>query len=313
MRKILSLCLVILLLVHSTVPVFSIEAGDDSLQKTPTIEDLLTTNEDAIPHLSNAEVLAYSQTVSTLRTPARSEWAVATTVILENAYRQEVVSVSETADFIEFTFEEPEDIRNNVGYISKVVYTKPESRAQASDYETKITYMYGWMDGYYSLEDNVGKWETVQDILLTVAGYIPKLSVFTFVTDILGISTSILKDTDKVHAANTTQYYVLNKIGQVKNEVTGLWQQWAYVGSRRSFYRTIFEIEDYPGHWDTLGWEETEPNNYANPTNADKVEKKANFDNNTWIINKAISCYEYDQVYRNIYGWTIYFSDTIPG
>lgn len=43
-----------------------------------------------------------------------------------------------------------------------------------------------------------------------------------------------------------------------------------------------------------------------------KEEKKDNFDNNTWIINKAISAYEYDRAYMNVYGMTLYFSDTIP-
>lgn len=74
----------------------------------------------------------------------------------------------------------------------------------------------------------------------------------------------------------------------------------------------MLEEEVYPDYWNTLGVQETIADNLNNPTNADKVEKKANFDNNTWIINKAISAYEYGRAYMSVYGMTIYFSDTIP-
>lgn len=71
-------------------------------------------------------------------------------------------------------------------------------------------------------------------------------------------------------------------------------------------------VKDVTAYWNTLGVKETIADNPNNPSNADKEEKKDNFDNNTWIINKAISAYEYDRAYMNVYGMTLYFSDTIP-
>lgn len=312
MKKLLSVCLAIVLLANMTIPAFAVEAGEDTFQQSSPVDDFLTTDEAAMPHLSNEETQTYSQTAVTLNTPARAAWAEATAATLEEAYSQEVRSVTETEDFVVFTFEEPDEVVSNVGYISKVEYTKPESLAVTSDYETKITYMYGWLDGYYSLEEKSGTWSAIKDTLLTVAGFVDQLTIYLFAIDVLGIASNFFTGPELVKAENTAQYYVLNKIGQVKNEVTGLWQQWAYVGSRRSFYRTLLEKEVSTNYWNTLGVEETIANNTNNPTNADKVEKKTNFDNDTWIINKAISAYEYDRAYMNVYGWTVYFSDTIP-
>lgn len=148
--------------------------------------------------------------------------------------------------------------------------------------------------------------------LVTVAGYIGPLKISAFAFTVLGIASNFFNGPEVVKAENTGQFYILNKIGQVRSEVTGLWGQWAYVGSRRTFYRTLLEKEVSPGYWNTLGVKETIADNPNNPSNADKEEKKDNFDNNTWIINKAISAYEYDRAYMNVYGMTLYFSDTIP-
>lgn len=312
MKKILSVCLAVALLANMTIPAFAIEAGEDAFQQNSSVNDFLTTTEDAMPHLSNAEIQTCSQNMATLNDPVRAAWAEATADTLEDAYSQEVHSITETENFVVFTFEEPEEVVNDVGYISKVEYTKPESLAVSSNYETKITYMYGWLDGYYSLEKKSGTWNAIKDTLVTVAGYIESLRISAFAFTVLGIASNFFNGPEIVKAENTAQYYVLNKIGQVRSEVTGLWGQWAYVGSRRTFYRTLLEKEVADGYWNTLGVKETIADDANNPGNADKVEEKTNFNNNTWIINKAISAYEYDRAYIDVYGMTIHFSDTIP-
>lgn len=49
------------------------------------------------------------------------------------------------------------------------------------------------------------------------------------------------------------------------------------------------------------------------PTNYDRIEKKPNFDNDSWIINKAISCYKNDEgVYSNIYMTVFNLSPKLP-
>lgn len=312
MKKIICVCLVALLLTNLAVPVFAAEAGADSFHSLSPVDKFLTTDEESMPHLSRTETQTYSQSTTTLNIPSRSAWVNATTATLEKAYSQKVISITETKDFVIFTFEEPEKVVNNVGYISKVKYTKPESKAIASNYETKITYMYGWLNGYYSLEEKTGAWNTIKDSLLTVAGFIEELTIYMFVFDVLGIAYNYFSGPEIVRAQNTAQYYVLNKIGQVKNEVTGLWQQWAYVGCRRGFHRTLVEEEVYPNYWNTVGIKETIANNPNNPTNHDTIEVKPNFYNDTWIMNRAISAYERDRVFMDVYGMTIYFSNTLP-
>lgn len=312
MKKILSIFLAVALLANMTIPAFAVEEGEDKFKENSSIDDFLTTDEGSMPLLSNEEMQTCSINVATLNDPVRAAWAEATAETLEEAYSQEVLSITETENFVVFTFEDPEEVVSNVGYISKVEYTKPESLAVSSNYETKITYMYGWMDDYYSLEKKSGLWSAIKDTLVTVAGYIGPLKISAFAFTVLGIASNFFNGPEVVKAENTGQYYILNKIGQVRSEVTGLWGQWAYVGSRRTFYRTLLEKEVSPGYWNTLGVKETIADNPNNPSNADTEEKKDNFDNNTWIINKAISAYEYDRAYMNVYGMTLYFSDTIP-
>ena len=311
MKKLLSVVLCFSMIFALCVPAFAVETDQENMsQEFSAVDEFLTTNEDAMPPVPDFSVQT-TNPVSTLNMPSRAAWVKNTTETLESAYSQSVVDVSETKDFIVFTFEEPEEIYNDFGYIDRVEYVKPESTA-ATEYETKITYMYGWLDGYYPLEEQSGKWSAVKDLLLTVAGFSEKLSVYLFVVDVLGIAYNYFKGPDVVKASNTTQYYVLNKIGQVKHEITGLWLQWAYVGSRRSFYRTLIEKEVSQNYWNTVDFTETRANNVKNPTNADNVEKKANFDNDTWIAEKAVSAYLKERAFKDVYGWTVYFSETIP-
>lgn len=312
-RKIMSLILSFALIAGLATPAFATEGiSSDKTTHNKELESFLTTNEEPVPVLSAKEISTLPRSYETLSTASRANWLNATKKTLEKAYSQTVSRVSETTDYIVFEFTAPEKIRTNFGYIAKVEYVKPESRIANVEYETKITYMYGWMDGYYPLEEQNGTWNVIKDMLITVAGYINQLSVYTFAYTVLDVGYNFFQPTDTVKAANTTQYYVLNKIGQVRHDITGLWLQWAYVGSRRAFYRTIMEVENQYGHWTTVGYKETMPNSMTNPTNPDKTEKKAHFDDNEWIIEKAINSFLYERAYRDVYGMTIYFSENMP-
>lgn len=314
MKKTISFLLILIMLCTMSIPAFAVDnTSSTTLEMSADVQDFLTTNEESMPLLDASDVQSLSGSTSTLNTSTRSAWVAETEVILEESYAQEVSAVFETTDYIVFTFDAPETIIENVGYVDKVEYVKPESVNASSTYQTKIAYMYGWLDGYYPLEEQTGKWSAIKDVLLTVAGFAEKLTIYTTAITVMEIAADYFKGPETVKASNTTQYYVLNKIGQIKSTLTGMWEPWAYVGSRRCFYRTLIEEEvGTTNYWRTVGVEETIPNSLTNPTNADKTDKKLYFDNNSMIIKKAIEGYTYDRAYMDVYGWTTQFSDTIP-
>ena len=310
MKKILSLILVVTMLFAVSIPAYAVDANYE--EEINERDNMLFTSESEMPRLSPFEIQSTGYLPSTMHVQSRISWINETKVILENAYSQEVKSINETTDFIVFSFKPPIHTIENVGYIDRVEYVKPES-ALASTYDTKLTYMYGWLGGYYSLETQSGEWGTVKDLLISVAGLSNKLTVYSFAISVLGIAANYFSGPEIVNAQNTAQYYVLNKIGQVRDPSTGLWGQYAYVGSRRAFYRTILEEEGSYGHYTTLGFKETVPNSESNPTNGDKIELKSHFNDDNWIINKAVYIYQYGtHAYMDVYGMTVYFSDTYP-
>lgn len=314
MKKSISFLLILTMLCNFSFPAFAVDNKNSTMvEVSADVRDFLVTNEESIPPLDASDMQSLSRSTSTLNTSTRSAWVAETETILEESYAQEVSAVFETTDYIVFTFDAPETIIENVGYVDRVEYIKPESANASSTYQTKIAYMYGWLDGYYPVEEHTGKWSALKDILLTVAGFSEKLTIYTTAITVMGIAADYFKGPETVKAGTTTQYYVLNKIGQIKSTLTGMWEPWAYVGSRRCFYRTLVEEEvGTTNYWKTVKVKETTPNSLTNPTNADKTDKKLYFDNNSKIIQKAIEGYTYDRAYMDVYGWTIQFSDTIP-
>lgn len=304
MKRIISMFLSVSLCLGLCIP---ISASATNTSSSFYADNLLTT-EDEMPQI----ITTRSASQSTLQTYSRDNWAQETKQILEEAYSQNVYSITENKDYIIFTFDTPEQIVNDTGYIDHVEYLKPES-SLSSAYSKKLTYMYGWGDGYYSLEKKTGKWSAIKDLMLSVAGLSSEISVYTFAISVLGIAANSFAAETPMQAQNTTQYYFLNKIGQVKDPNTGIWGPYAYVGSRRFFYRTLLEKKGSYDHYETLGVKETKPNNERNPSNYDKIEVKLNFDNDSWILSKAEKVYtDGTRVYMDVFGMPKYFSETLP-
>lgn len=305
-KRLISAFLGIVLCLGLCVPAF---ATSDPVTPLTDVPDVPLTSEDEMPEI----ILTRGSPENTLEISSRKEWAESTCRVLEDAYSQRVQSVSEDKDYIIFTFEEPKRVAGDTNYIGRVDYLKPESQLATTSYSTKITYMYGWGDGYYSLEEQSGRWDLVKNLTITVAGLGKKLTIASFAASMLGISADYIKPAEPVRAANTAQYYLMNKIGQLKDPRTGLWGMYVYVGSRRAFYRTILEKKDSYGHYDTLGYEETKPDSLTNPSNYDKVEFKAHYQDNSWIIDKTKNVFENAaKAYMDVYGYPKYFSETVP-
>lgn len=296
------------------VPIFASEP----VLTDSTANPMLLTTEDDMPKIPTARAITSSATsdssFSTLETAARSTWASNTKEVLEDAYAQKVTDITEDADFITFTFDAPTEISPDTGYIDHVEYLKPESELATSTYSKKITYMYGWADGYYSLEKKEGTWSAIKDLFLTVAGCAGEtMSIATFALSILGIAADFFSPTDPIRAENTAQYYLMNKIGQIKDPNTGIWCMYVYVGSRRSFYRTLLQKKGSYDHYVTVGFEETIPDSESNPSNYDDIEYKAHYLDNSWILDEVENIYLYGtRAYMSVFGMPKYFSETIP-
>lgn len=116
MKKLLSVVLCFSMIFALCVPAFAVETDQENMsQEFSAVDEFLTTNEDAMPPVPDFSVQT-TNPVSTLNMPSRAAWVKNTTETLESAYSQSVVDVSETKDFIVFTFEEPEEIYNDFGY-----------------------------------------------------------------------------------------------------------------------------------------------------------------------------------------------------
>ena len=305
-KKVVSFFLAVIMCSTLCVPAFAVSKFDENNSRLQVFNPLETT-EASMPSVG------VGNSRSNYSVSARESWAKSTGEILANAYDQKLDDISESSEYIIFSFEAPEEIEPNVGYIDRVEYLKPEADTWNSTYSKKITYMYGWLDGYYSIEEKTGTWSAIKDLTITVAGLINKISIQAFALSVLGIAADTFKGPEKVNAQTTSQYFVLNKIGQLKDPTTGIWGHYTYVGSRRAFYRTLLEKEVSNGYYNTLGVEETTANNTKNPTNYDKIEYKSHFSDNNWILNKTEDVYENGtRAYMDVFAMTDHFSSTWP-
>ncbi|MCO5384859.1 MAG: hypothetical protein NHB14_02835 [Desulfosporosinus sp.] len=324
-KQFMSFVMVIILSATLFLPAAAVQFDcieSEEIDSVSLTAEALTTDEADVPQLSAATMVLSNSLVrtdamissNTLAIPARAIWAEETAAVLEESYSQSVSGIYETADFIVFEFEDTpvEDITE--GHILKVEYVKPESAlAAGTSYSTKIIYMWGWLDGYYPVSRRTGTWAAIRDLSISVVGLNNTMSVASFVASVLLMGLDYFKPTDPVDAQSLVQYYCLNKIGEVRDPNTGLWQMLVYVGSRKSFRRCLIEKEDGYGHRVTVGVTETIPNNLRNPSNFDRMEIKNYFNDEYWIVNKAIQVYESGtRAYMDVFGLPQYFSDTVP-
>lgn len=312
MKKLFSIVTTIIMILTLAVPASAVEFIQETDTAIQSLEKLSTT-EDDVP----AIIATKGSVEDTLVYEPRSTWVEETSVILEDAYSQEIKSVNEDQDYIIFEFAPPEHIARNVSYIDRVEYVKPESQLSTSSYSRKITYMYGWGDGYYPIQQESGTWDTVKNILISAAGFNNKITIAQFILSFAPLyKPEDLGPGDPIDATCTAQYYYQNKVGQIKNPETGTWEEQVYVGSQRTFYRTIVEREDEYGRWETIGFHEAsdeEIGDPANPSGYDKIEFKAHFQDNSWILDQAETIFAAHLMpYIDVFAVPPYTSETIP-
>ncbi|BAK97634.1 hypothetical protein OBV_04360 [Oscillibacter valericigenes Sjm18-20] len=312
-KKLMSLALALAMCVSLSIPAFAEDIN--------SLAD--NTGEPSWPQTNEAAMPAVPQTLrsmGTLSLPARQQWVDETTQILEDGYHQQIKNVHETATTIVFEFSEPseENFVFGVNYIQKEEYFKPEAQNSTESAATKISYVYGFADGMYengTFDDGgaFGNWSSIKDLILTIAGLSKKTSVAAAVLSLCGISVNFFQPTTPVKVDNLVQYYVINKVGMVKDSMTGMWVPLAYVGLRKDF-RNFYVYEKNNGYLNKVAENVTHPNSYNNPTNPDATHAKAHFWDDNWIKDKALHIYEHDErAYMDVYILISgFFHDTYP-
>ncbi len=274
----------------------------------------IETNEPAIPLLKSKSVL----TSNTIQLPERKAWVATTTAELEKAYGQKILNVEETQDVIRFVYEtrdyEPRaELVNEDGIpctpqqLLMTEYTKPESNLAAKlsssasprALSTKINYYYEW-SAYYNLQrKGAQSFNAAYNVAILIAGAVTKPLASVVISVATWLGDSVL-NSQPVEAETKVKYYYQTKAGCVL--ANGVWTATVQVGCRKGFghwwasYRNSYNepIADWSAPHNA--------NNSTNPSNQDSVEYKANFNNNTWILNKAIECYNSGVPYVDIYG-----------
>ncbi len=264
-----------------------------------------------ISELSNEEVEACIAEI----TAERSLWANLVIQESEEFYGQTIKSVYETDDYYVFEFypknygAEPKNIPDSSGIIS-VQYLKLESvtgreiknyNTRYENYDTKIITYYGWSNGYVNYKS---KTKQFIDFAGIVIGFVPTSSRYASTLQLLAFGGTLYNSiADSVPVTTQTLYqsYYQNKVGSVY--ISGLWQNTAYVGSRRCFgwswscYTMASGMASDP-----YFTSQTTPNSESNPTNYDgNIEKKSHFDDNTWIMNKALAQWNLHYLYMDVY------------
>lgn len=315
MKRGLSFVLVLVTMFSLAVPAFAAEVHGATTviggEEPRTIYDV-PTNENAMPSVS---VNMY-QTNSTQSSNPRAEWINDTTEVLEEAYNQEVVSVTEDDNYITFHYAYDED-KLEEGQLSVTKYLKPESAlATSANVATKLNYAWGWDRDYYYSNDkkSAANFQYAVSTMLTLfADTVFEYSLgslLSMAVDLLGINADYAK---AVTAENTVKFYYCNKIGYVQDTVFGYWLPYAYVGERRAFNRVQVVYYDYAGQPRTGNPIEQYGYPSNNPTNYAKREKKAHYDDDSWIINRALTQYLNDDgVYSSIYETVGNLCDEMP-
>ena len=313
-KRLITLFLAFTVCLTMTIPAFA-NGNCESDSEISVSEDLSAqmnlpcTYETAMPEIPlNYGINALAEQ-ETLMLPERKEWVKETTEILQDAYCEKVVSVYETESAVVFEFEEPnpEEFLFGENYIMKEVYMKPEASSSSANNATKISYVYGFGEGMYEngafdVDSREGKWSTIMNMVITVAGLKKECSVAAAVLSLCGLSSDFFSATTPVKVDNLAQYYFINKVGRVQDTLTKQWVPLSYVGLRKDF-RNFYVYENKNGYLLKVGEDVTVPNNFVNPTNADATYAKPHFWDDDWIMDKALSIYEQDsrRAYMDVY------------
>ena len=315
MKRLASLFLALIMLsgtisgAYAAEVIFEEKASDDAVQELYDQLGYQISHEDKMPLLS--PLLRNISGENTLALSERKNWANATTMALELTYNQEVATIIETADAIIFefvppdektislqtaekTYESEEEMGALDWQIEAIEYVKPESAKASSTLQTRFVYYWAWSDGKFKIDETPSagtQFNRAAAVSVTVAGYFAN-SLQGLVLSALQFTAaefiSMYDATRPIKATTYVNYYYYNK--GVEVYVNGKWVLGCLVGSRRGF-----SIYDAGVKSDSGQFIFTQVQNIGrpatNPTNYDSIEKKLNFDNNTWMINSAIEYY----------------------
>lgn len=315
MKRLISFVLCLVTVFTLVLPAFALEPGNSTsaldTAAPSTIYDIPTT-EAAMP---SAMTNAYIKNSTRLST-SRAAWIDDTTEILEEAYHQEVASVTEDENYIVFHYKCDEQ-KLEEGQLLVTKYLKPESTlASTANIATKLNYAWGWDSGYYFVNSSkkAKNYQYACSIFLPL--FVDKAFEYSLGTllnmavDILGINADYSKE---ITAEDTVKFYYCNKIGCVQDTAFGYWLPYAYVGERRAFNKVQVVYYDDAGQPTTGVPVERYGEPSKNPTNYDKIEKKTHYDDDSWIINKALVQYQNDDgVYSDIYQTVGHLCDEMP-
>ncbi len=302
-KKIIVCVVVSLMIMSSIMPAYA-SSGNQLPHMTaiPTEQANflnIVTHEKAMPILPSSYLKAES---STLKNSTRAAWINSTKDILEKAYGQKIRSVEEDTNVIRFLYEttdvvipdqvlDADDLSCTKPQLLMTEYAKPESQlamqglASTNSISTKINYYYDWSNGYYKMSSGVAKTlsEAYNVSMLIAAGVLSNLQAV--VLTVATISGDSVMSSMPVSGETYVKYYYLNKISYGLSGTA--WLPWVTVGSRRSFSRKTSVYYDAYGQPTS---EFTEVNGVPsnNPTNYQAIEKKAHFDDDTWITNQTI-------------------------
>lgn len=318
MKRILTFALILCIMSTMIVPVF---ASDNNVSEVATLAPSAS-SETAMPKLSSvADSLLMVE--NTMNDSIRREWVANTKLMLESSYDQQIAQICEDQNYITFWFEpntsalhiqpvndeildaEPECVD---GQLLKIAYIKPESVYAGSNMNTKIEYWWGWADGYVHIDSSpsVG---TAFNVASTVILALLSNKTTTLTSILLsGLQLSASEfisaygSQRPVRGETFANYYYMNKIAYAY--VNGSWLPGCEIGSRRGFNGSLSGYRTDAGQWIMDGWKRPDDGvPESDPRNYDSIDKKKHFDDDSWMINQAITYYTVPdtELYADIY------------
>lgn len=187
--------------------------------------------------------------------------------------------------------------------IDRILYLKPESTILSqseispsstiisdpggTNGSTKIVEYYGWSNGYVRYSGKTGIFKSVINLWIAYVPTATKLGSW-ILGEALGSLYNSFEKNKTITAESYNKYYYKNKAGCVYSKASKGWLPIAYVGERRSFGWAWGTYKNAYGEPIIKKAKTKNSNNSKNPTNYDSREKKAHYDDNSWIIKKAI-------------------------
>jgi hypothetical protein len=261
----------------------------------------IQTSEESIPFVTKNDIITYSleENADTLSVPSREIWSKNTKSILEDTYSQKVSDILEDDDFITFEFEISNDLDPTEEHIMKVEYIKPESTLATENYDTKITYTWGWKKNFFEYDSKSGKWSSLKNLGISIVGA-SSIPVANFLASAYSGVTSTFKSDQQVQVDSLYKAYYLNETCHVKESLLGYWLPYCFTGCRKDFMAGSYTTYDSYGQpFMNPPKEITVGKPSSNPTNYDRIKKSSHFDDINWMTKRAIELYKMDGLAHN--------------